>query len=544
MVHGRNKLADRMLTQPDARIRLVSLVIFLFGLLLIFRLFNLQVLQHEFYSLTASETQEVYRNLFPDRGSIYVREDGQLYPLVANRDYYLLYAEPNKITSPNEVIDTITPILGLAKDEWQPLLQRLADYKDPYEPIRHKVTEEQREKIEAAGLAGLGFIPESYRYYPEKNFGSHIFGFLGVSGDQRQGQYGLEGYFEKELAGQSGLLKSAKDALGALITIGPRSLDPAEDGIDLVLTIDRRIQFTICQKLHDFYQSYQAERGSVVIMEPNTGAIIAMCSFPDFDPEHYNEIEDINYFNNPVTFYDYEPGSVFKTITMAAALDQGKIEPDTTYEDTGEVKVGPYTIRNFDQQAYGTQTMTNALEQSLNLGAMFAAEQTGKRQFVNYVKAFGFGESTEIELDSEVSGDTSNLDRRGDIFYLTSSYGQGLTVTPIQLLAAYGAVANDGVLVRPYIVAEKIEPDGTSIATKPQNVRQVISAKTATILTGMLTSVVESSYDRKARVGGYYLAAKTGTAQVAAPTGGYGQETIHTIVGFRPDHKSSFCHAG
>ncbi len=526
--------------KKEVRITILTVVIFLFWLLVITRLFVLQIVQNSFYSLLASEKHDVYKSLFPQRGSIYVREDNELYPLVTNKDYYLVYAEPTKIESPQKIVDKITSILDLKEEEWKELLNKLAKNDDPYEPIKHKVTLEQVDQIKALNLTGIGFLPESYRYYPDKSIGGHIFGFIGFKDEQKIGQYGLEGYFEKELAGKSGLIKSVKDALGALITIGPRSIKPAEDGVDLVLTINREIQFFACQKLKEFYDWYQAQRGSVIIMEPQTGAIIAMCNFPDFDPENYNKVEDINYFNNPAIFYDYEPGSVFKPITMAAALDTEKITPQTTYEDTGEVKVGPYTIRNFDNKAHGVKTMTEVLEESLNTGAMFAVEKTGKEVFRKYVEAFGFGSPTGITLNTEVAGDTSSLKKKGDIFYLNASFGQGITVTPLQLITAFAAIANNGKLVKPYIVAEIIKPNGEVVKTQVKEIRQVIKPKTATLLTGMLTSVIERSYDRKAGVSGYYIAGKTGTAQVASPTGGYSNETIHTFVGFGPVSQPKF----
>lgn len=518
---------------PEKRIMVLTIILSLFFLIVILRLFSMQILQNEFYTTLASKRQEVYKALNPERGSIYIREEDKLYPLVTNRDYYLVYAEPVKIEDAGKVIDTLTPILGLKDEEWKDLLGKLNKDNDPYEPIKSKITKDQKEKIESYDLPGIGFVPESHRFYPEKNIGGHIFGFIGFKDDKKNGQYGLEGYFNNELSGKSGLLKSAKDALGALITIGPRTLQKAENGSDLVLTIDRNIQFTACQKLKEFYDYFEASGGSVVIMEP-TGAIIAMCSFPNFDPEFYNEVEDIKHLSNPVIFSPYEPGSVFKMITMAAGLDTGKVESNTTYIDEGEVKVGPYTIRNSDLKAHGEQTMISVLELSLNTGVIFVEQEVGKENFEKYVKDFGFGKKTGIELDTEVEGDISSLAKKGDIFGITASYGQGISVTPLQMLTSYAAIANKGRLPKPYIVSEIIQPSGEIIKTTPQEVRQVVTSKTAATLTGMLTSVVENGYDHKAIVKGYYLAGKTGTAQVATESGGYGSETIHTFVGFGP----------
>lgn len=523
----------------QSRIIILLLFIFLFSLLIILRLFNLQVAQNSFYTVMASEKHEVYKNLFPERGSIYTREKGELYPLVTNRDYFLVYAEPTKITSPKKIVDSITSILELEEEEWKDLLGRLAKDDDPYEPIKHKVTKAQVEQIEALALEGIGVLPETYRFYPEVGIGGHLFGFVSFKDEEQVGQYGLEGYFNQELEGKSGLIKSIKDALGSLVTIGQRSVQRAEDGVDLVLTIDRHVQFTACQKLKEFYEYFEADSGTVIIMEP-TGAIIAMCSFPDFNPEHYNEVEDINYLNNPAVFYPFEPGSIFKAITMAAGLDTGKVEPETTYIDEGEVKVGPFTIRNSDLQAYGEQTMIQVLEKSLNTGALFVEQEIGKNVFKKYVERFGFGQGTGITLDTEMSGDISQLDKRGDIYGITASFGQGITVTPMQMINAFAAIANQGKLPRPYIVAEIIKPDGEIQKTKPEVIRQAIDPKTASLLTGMLISVIENGYGIKGKVEGYYLGGKTGTAQVAGSTGGYGAKTIHSFVGFGPVSNPKF----
>ena len=524
----------------EQRITAVTAVFFLIGIIILIRLFSLEVLSNPFYSLMASERQEVYKNLFPNRGSIYVREGNELKALVTNRDYYLVYTEPTKITDPGAVVDALTPILGLKEDEWKALLPKLARTDDPYEPIKHKVSPRQVEELEAKELEGIGFMPESYRYYPEKNIGGHLFGFVGFQADERVGQYGLEGYFNQALTGKTGQLKSVKDALGALVTIGPRSITPAEDGVDLVLTLDRKVQFTACEKLKSYFDRYQAERGSVIIMEPKTGAIIAMCGLPDFNPDEYNKVENIEAFNNPAIFYDYEPGSVFKAITYAAGLDTEKIEPTTTYHDTGEVKIGGFTIKNFDGKARGQQTMIQALDESLNTGAMFVAKQVGNATFRQYVQAFGFGEATGISLAGEVPGNISSLDRRGDIYTYTASFGQGITATPLQLAAAFSAIANNGQLMKPYVVAEVRKKNGEVRTAQPEVVRQAIAPKTATILTGMLTSVVETSYDKKGRVEGYYFAGKTGTAQVASSRGGYSGKTIHTFIGFGPTRDPKF----
>lgn len=518
------------------RMIILALVIFFLAFLIVSRLFYLQVVQHDFYLTLATRAHEAYRDLFPERGAIYVKEKGELYPLVANRDYYLVFAEPAKIKDAGRVIDAITPILGLEKAEWQELLLRLNKKTDPYEPIKHKATKQQVDQIKEKNLEGIGFTAEFFRFYPETGIGGHIFGFVANQGD---GQYGLEGFFNKELAGRPGLIKSFKDAWGSLITIGSRSIKKAENGSALVLTIDRQVQFTACLKLKEYVEKFQAEGGTVIIMKP-TGAILAMCSLPDFDPEKYNEVTDINYLNNPAIFTAFEPGSVFKAFTMAAGLDTGLVSPETTYNDEGKIKIiGQKSIENSDKKAHGTTTMSQVLEKSLNLGAIFVEQRVGKETFKRYVYNFGFGKRTGLELATEMPGNLSALDKPGEIFGITASYGQGITVTPLQLASAFAAIANQGKLVKPYIVSEIIKPGGEKEIFQSKEVRQVISPKTAAILTGMLISVVENGYGKLARVKGYYLGGKTGTAEVASP-GGYGEKTIHTFIGFGPVSRPEF----
>lgn len=527
------KKVDHGSVISDKRILIFFGLIILFAGAIIVRLFILQIIEHPFYAVMASERQEVLKNLFPERGSIYTSEKDGLYPLVTNRDYYLIYAVPSEIDNAGKVVDALTPILGLDEPGWKDLLSRLSKRDDPYEPIKHKITKEDKEKIEALKLKGIGFTTETYRFYPEKQIGGQIFGFVSTKDDKKIGQYGLEGYFNTELSGKNGLIKSFKDALGSLITVGPRSVEQAQDGSDLVLTIDRTVQFNACQYLKKYYDYFHADSASIIVMEP-TGGILAMCNFPDFDPENYSQVKDISYFNNPTISATYEPGSVFKMITMAAGLDTGAVTPETTYIDTGEVKVGPYTIRNFDKKARGEQTMIQALDESLNTGMIFIEQKLGLDTFRSYVKNFGFGQKTGITLANEVSGNVTPLDKTGDIYGMTASFGQGISVTPLQVAAAYSAVANKGILMKPYIVSEVIDYKGNKIETKPTPIRQVISAKTASILSGMLASVVQTSYDKKASVKGYYMAGKTGTAQIPGPNGSYSSKTNHTIAGFGP----------
>ena len=349
------------------------------------------------------------------------------------------------------------------------------------------------------------------------------------------GRYGVEEYYEEKLAGKAGFVEAKKDSLGQLISVGDRILSQPEDGVDLILTIDPNIQFFIEGKLKETIERLRAPSGTIIVMEVKTGAIKAMANWPDFDPNKYNEVKDPHLFLNPAISETYEPGSIFKPITMAGALDEGVIEPNTTYEDKGFTEVEEHIIRNALERAEGIQTMTQVLEKSLNSGAIFVQQKLGKDDFKKYVEKFGFGSKTGIDLSGEEKGNISNLKKKGNVEYATASFGQGIAVTSIQLITALSAIANDGILLRPYVVEKIIYKNGEEKLTQPKEIRRVISSETASRLTAMMVSVVKNGYSKKAGIPGYLIAGKTGTSQIPdLEKGGYTEETIHTFGEFFP----------
>jgi len=527
--------------KKDGRLKVLGSVFFLLAFIIVCRLFFLQVHNHDFYISLSERRSDISRELRPVRGSIYVKENEKLYHIVTNKDYFTLFADPREIENVSRVVDTLTPLLSFEEEEWKDLAKKLSKKNDPYEQIKKKIPKEVIDKIDEENLKGIHSISETYRYYTETDFKGQLTGFLGFDKDERVGQYGLEGHFNKELSGTVGYLESVKDASGLPVTVGKRSLVKPVNGNDLVLTIDLTVQLKVCEIIKNSVQAFEASGGTVIVQNPKTGAIIAMCSVPDFDPEKYNAVESVSLYNNPAIFNAYEPGSVFKAITMAAGLDLGVVEPKTTYEDTGEVKlIGRKPIRNSDLQAHGKQTMVEVLEKSLNTGAVFVVEKIGKSNFQKYVKDFGFGELSGIELDFESAGNISSLEKRGQIYTLTASFGQGITATPLQLVNAFSAIANGGSLMKPYIVDE-ILLDGVVVQkTSPTVLRQVLNTRAAALIHGMLVSVVENGHGKKAGVDGYYIAGKTGTAQLSNNSGEYGEDTIHTFIGYGPSSDVEF----
>ena len=526
------------------RTRVVLGLFFVFAALIGIKLFILQVIEHEFYEALATGQHEIYKNLFPERGEIFYNEEmtGESYAVATNHSMSLVYADPRHITDSEEFIERLDEVFEFEDEEKEEIIGRISNPEDPYEPIRHEVPDNVVDQIKTMELEGVGFIEERLRFYPENNMGGHILGFVGSDEEGNLGgKYGIEGHFENDLSGDQGFLHSALSATGSWITVADRSFKPAVDGADIYLTIDRNIQYQACTKLYATVAKHGADGGSIIVMRPD-GKLLAMCSAPDFNPNNYSEVEEISYFNNPAIFNQYEPGSVFKAITMAAALNEGAVNPKTTYEDPGELEIDDHKIRNFDEKAHGIQTMTQVLEKSLNTGAIFAMEQIGKDKFREYVEKFGFGKLTGIALDSESAGNIASLRFPGDIFAATGSFGQGVTVTPLQMAASFAVIANGGKLVEPYII-DKIEyPNGDVEYFEREELDEVISQRTATLLSGMLVTVVEGGHATKAKVPGYYVAGKTGTAQVPKKNGvGYAPGvTIGSFIGYVPAQDPAF----
>lgn len=538
----KNERNERSKSTRDNRVQFLSVCMILFAIAIVLKLFVLQVFDHGFYSALASGQHEMFQELFPERGNIYMQDtkDKIIIPVATNQKLAAVYADPRRIEDPEDVAEDVGELLGFSEEKIEALAKRLDNPEDPYEQIGKNISDDMLEKILDLGYSGIGYIRGDTRLYPEPKIGGHILGFIGSDSDGAlKGKYGIEGYFDELLTGTPGFLRSERDISGRIIATADRSFEPAKDGADIILTIDRNIQYMACTKLETAVKKHSADGGSVVIIEPSTGNILAMCGSPDFDPNNFSDVDSINQFNNPAIFQAYEPGSIFKPITMAAAIDSEAVDPNTTFIDTGEVYLEPYTIRNSDDEVHGEQNMTQVLEKSINTGVIFAMRETTQEVFKDYLKAFGFGEVSGIEIETEMPGNISALNSSSEIYFATASFGQGITATPLQLALAYAAIANDGLLKPPRMI-EEIRY-GDVVEKKPIDVgRQVISEKSARMLGAMLVSVIEHGHGQRAGVPGYYIGGKTGTAQVAN-AGGYAKDnTIGSFAGFGPVGNPAF----
>lgn len=528
-------------TGSTARIKFIAVLFLVLAAVFLSRLFYLQVFKHGLYKTMAIAQHENTQKLLPARGMIYaVDKDGREFCIADNQDLYLLFAVPVEIDNATLTVEKIVSVLNMEEQEKVKVLNQLKKNNDPYEPLKHYLNEEEKNKLKDLNIVGLGFSKETKRYYPEGDVFAHLNGFVGFSEDKAMGQYGLEEFFETELRGKNGMLKSETDPAGHLIAVGEYDVVPAEGGSSLYLNIDPVVQLKACETLKKAVKNYEAQGGVVIIQNPNDGAILALCVEPSFDPNNYGQVENVNFFINQAISSLYEPGSIFKPITMAVALDTQSVEPDTTYEDKGILVYGKDKITNAMDKKYGVVNMTQVLENSINTGAVFAAVATGRENMKKYISDFGFGAHLGIDLPREAKGDVNSLDKKSDIYLATASFGQGIAVTPLQMINAFSAIANGGILYKPWVVKKIVKVDGEVEEFTAQQIRRVISSKSANVLKAMLVSVVKNGHSGVAKIPGYFVAGKTGTAQIPAKNGGYLNAYNHSFVGFAPATKPRF----
>jgi len=514
-----------MAANSNIRWRIIAMMAILSAgaLILVGQLVRWQVLEHETFLALAEEEHQAEATIRPHRGAIYDRNG---FLMAADTFQYAVSASPPMITDPYATADRLFPLLGMGRDETLTALTSDA----AWVPLTRGVSPSLGETILQWDITGIQVESHSKRVYPGGAIGAHLLGFVN---DNDNGFYGIEGYYDSMLHGAPGLRQGERDPFGSSIPIGPARYIPPRDGKSLVLTIDRTAQYIVERELVDAIARYQAESGTIVVIDPKTGAVLAMASWPTYDPNRFAETDQI-LFPNPAVSEQYEPGSVFKVVTMAAGLDSGVVAPETTIYDGGMIEVGGRTIYNWDRQSHGVVDMTTVLGKSLNVGAAQVAVTLGKERFYTYVRRFGFGRTTEVDLDSESTG---TLKTPGDPDWHesdlgTNSFGQGIAVTPLQMAVAMVAVANDGLLLKPYVVQQFIEGERV-VSVKPTVVRRVILAQTAQTLTDMLVAAVNQETEL-AQVPGYRVAGKTGTAQIPVPGGYHPNLTVASFAGYLP----------
>jgi len=508
--------------------------IILWGLALLGTLFFYSVARHQEYVRAAEEQHIAKKTVKGERGQIYVYDspDKESHFVVAtNTESFLVSLVPKNVRDIDRVAEELSQIIGLSKEE---IKARYTSYKDSYymPPLKKGLSHQEAEMIEGLRLTGILIEKEDKRFYPEKSLLAQTIGFVDYDGN---GQYGIEGSFDSYLKPSSGVTIGRKDLLGGFVEVLEK--ENGRDGADIYLTIDRNVQFMVEEKLKQALENYKAEAGQVIVLEVKTGNILAMAQLPTFDLNEYNKVpvENQEVFLNKALQSSWEPGSVLKPIVMAAALDSGAVPDD--YQNTygNMVVVQGHEIHTATNKAFGRETLSQILENSDNVAMVDISSKLGVDKMYEYLKNFNFGEKLGIEIAPEASGKLLEKKQWREINRATISFGQGISVTPLQLASAYLAIANGGRLVQPKVVEKISFSDGREEVLKTREIRRVIREETAKKITNMLISVVERGHGKKAAVPGYQVAGKTGTAQIPLPSGGYEEDAhIGSFAGFLP----------
>ncbi len=497
--------------------------IILLGLALTVQLVNLQIVKHQFYQALAQGQHKMFKPAQGERGQIFFK-GGEA--LAVNIKGSYVFVSPEKIEERERTAQVLADILGKEKED---VLEKIEEG-IVFQEIEKGISEEEEKKIKENDLAGVYVSETVLRKYPQEKTASQIIGFLGGDG---YGQYGLEGFYNETLEGKE---------------IFPEDeilVDKSINGSDLRLTLDYNIQFMAEKLLEKAEEDLKIEGGEIIVLEPDTGKILALANHPKFNPNEYSQVEDFDLFQNGATQKIYEPGSVFKPVTMASALNEGAVSPNTVYIDEGVVKIGGYKVYNYGERVWGEKSMTEVLEKSINTGAVFAERQLGHNRFLEYIEKFGFFEPTGIDLQGEIFSENREFKKGYEINYATASFGQGIEITPLQMARAFAVIANGGKLIRPFVAGE-ISKDGEVTEKNTETIREnIISRETSSKLTAMLVSVTENGYAKGARIPGYYVAGKTGTSQIpwsslGIDKRGYSDKTWQSFVGFAPAFNPRF----
>jgi cell division protein FtsI/penicillin-binding protein 2 len=516
-------------TISHARLRVLFALFTVASLLLSARLAYWQTIGRG--ELLGRATDQVRSELVipPQRGVIRDRGGAILATTVGLRSLYAIPAQMRDQHGADlrpAIAAALAPILG----ERAEVLRAAFDSGAEWLFVRRRLPEEISSKIAALHLAGLGFEKEPKRLYPNGAIAAQVLGFVN---DDGLGQYGVEGRYDDALGGTPGLLIVERDPANRELALGLRTAVAARNGEDLVLTLDLAVQSAAERELTAAVEQQKAAGGTVVVIDPRDGAIRAMASIPTYDPARVASA-NTEALRNKAISWTYEPGSTMKAITVAAAIDKGVVTPTTSYNDVGYAVIGGRRLANAQNKVYGPTTVTQVLERSQNAGAVFVASKLGAPDIYAYLRAFGFGDRTGVDLASETSGIVRPLAEWYPVDLGTVSFGQGLSVTPLQLATAYAAIANGGMLYRPYIVASRRDADGEH-RTAPAPLRRVVSEATAETMRTMLTSTVDVGIANAASLRGYSVAGKTGTAQIPSDDGRYVDDAyISSFAGFAP----------
>jgi stage V sporulation protein D (sporulation-specific penicillin-binding protein) len=550
------------------RLKLFRYGFFLIMILIVVRLFYWQVIMSDYLTAKAEDQRVSSRPIDAPRGKIFFADQTVL---ASNQPTYLVFVQPKLL---QKELDSVPKLQAYHDIVAQKLSNIFWEYNHKGEVVEEELKKRQikeaeddikgklkkdlywvslqrhvdletRKKIEELKIEGVGFDESSKRFYPEGSSSAHLLGFIGSDlYGQKTGYFGLEGYYNGELKGKEGYLTEEKDALGLPILIGNYTNRLPVSGKTLELNIDRAIQNIVETKIKDGLEKYGAKRASAVVMDPKTGNILAMASLPSYNPANPEKFPSMNY-KNPVTNDFYEPGSTFKVLVMAAAINEGLVSPETKCDIcSGPVHIDTYDIKTWNNKYQPDATMTDVIVHSDNTGMVFIARKLGVDKLYDYITKFGFGQLTGVDLQDESTPALRDFKDWKEIDLATASFGQGISVTELQLVRGVAAIANGGKVMEPHVVARVVDSKGGIFTVKPRVISSPISEQAAKTITEMMVQAVDKGesqfYKKKEGVNGFRIAGKTGTAQIAVAGHYDPTKTIASFVGFAPADEPKF----
>ena len=529
-----------MKSSPIARIRIISIFIFIFAALIIARLYSVQVVSGDVYANKADRQYLQSTYDYFDRGTIYFSpKEGDIVSAASLKTGYIVAITPKLIVDPEKVFATLSNLIEISHEDF---FTKALKKDDPYEEVAKRVSIEKANEVEALKIPGVRVFRERWRFYPGNSLAAHALGFVAYKDDELGGRYGLERYYEDTLKRNNEsvyvnffaeIFSNIKEGVS-----GDMSLEG-----DVVTTIEPSAQVFLEQELQKLNDAWESDYSGGIVMDPVNGEVVALGLTPTFDPNNLQDQSGSSIFKNHLVESVYEMGSIVKPLTVAAGLDAEAITAGSTYYDAGSVTLNGRTFSNFDGKARGQVSMQEVLNQSLNTGVAHIVRQMGKNVFADYMRSFGLGAETGIDLPNETHGLIENLNSPRDIEYATASFGQGIAITPIETIRALATLGNGGKLINPHIAKKINYKIGGSKEINPGVEVQVLKPETSEEISRMLVRVVdEALLNGQVKMERYSIAAKTGTAQIAKDDGRgyYDEKYLHSFFGYFPAFEPRF----
>jgi len=522
------------------RIYIISGLVFLIAFTLIGRLYFVQIIHGvEFSDEALGQYTKSSNNLY-DRGTIFMEDkNNRIVSGATLKSGFTIVINPKILKDPLIVYEKLSEVIDIDKDKF---FMRAGKKEDIYEEVAKRVDAKKANVIDDMDIKGVSVYKDRWRFYPGNEIAAHTFGFVGYIGDEFSGRYGLESYYNDILErNDSDLYVNFFAEIFA--NINSVVFKKKDRSGDIITSIEPSVQLLLENKLKEINKKWNSKITGGVIINPKNGEIYAIGVIPAFNLNDFQSAEDASVFSNPIVENVYEMGSIIKALTMAAGIDSGAITAETTYYDAGKIKLNGYTISNFDGKGRGTVSMQEVLNQSLNTGVSFIVSKMGNKVFADYMRLFGIGDETGIDLPNESAGLAENLNSPRDLEYATASFGQGIAMTPISTVRALSALANGGVLINPHIVKKIKYTSGFSKKISFNDELRVIKKESAEEITRMLVNVVDNALlGGKVKLDNYTVAAKTGTAQIAdLNNGGYFDDKfLHSFFGYFPAYDARF----